>query len=79
MFVPLAGAVDFDAELARLNKELAKTSKEAEIVARKLANEDFTAKAPAEVVAKEREKDEMLREKVAKLEELKGRIESLKG
>jgi len=79
VFVPLAGAVDFDAELARLSKELAKTSKEAEIVARKLANEDFTAKAPAEVVAKEREKDEMLREKVAKLEELKGRIESLKG
>jgi len=79
VFVPLAGAVDFDAELARLSKELAKTSKEADIVARKLANEDFTAKAPAEVVAKEREKDEMLREKVAKLEELKGRIESLKG
>jgi valyl-tRNA synthetase len=79
VFVPLAGAVDFDAELARLTKELAKTSKEADIVGRKLANEDFTAKAPAEVVAKEREKDEMLREKVAKLEELKGRIESLKG
>ncbi|WP_243313575.1 valine--tRNA ligase [Fundidesulfovibrio agrisoli] len=78
VFVPLAGAVDFDAELARLNKELAKTAKEAEIVARKLANEDFTAKAPAEVVAKEREKDEMLRGKVAKLEELKGRIETLK-
>jgi valyl-tRNA synthetase len=79
VFVPLAGAVDFDAELARLGKELAKTSKEAEIVARKLANEDFTARAPAEVVAKEREKDVALREKVAKLEELKGRIESLKG
>ena len=78
VFVPLAGAVDFDAELARLAKELAKTSKEAEIVARKLANEDFTARAPAEVVAKEREKDEMLRGKVAKLEELQGRIESLK-
>ncbi len=79
VFVPLAGAVDFDAELARLGKELAKTAKEAEIVARKLANEDFTAKAPAEVVAKEREKDQMLREKVSKLEELKERIESLKG
>ncbi|MFZ5425463.1 MAG: valine--tRNA ligase [Thermodesulfobacteriota bacterium] len=79
VFVPLAGAVDFDAELARLSKELGKTAKEAEIVARKLANEDFTARAPAEVVAKEREKDQMLREKVSKLEELKGRIESLKG
>ncbi|GAB6038081.1 valine--tRNA ligase [Fundidesulfovibrio butyratiphilus] len=79
VFVPLAGAVDFDAELARLNKELTKTSKEAQIVARKLANEDFTSKAPAEVVAKEREKDQTLRDKVAKLEELKTRIESLKG
>ncbi len=79
VFVPLAGAVDFEAELARLGKELAKTSKEAEIVARKLANEDFTAKAPVEVVAKEREKDVALTEKVNKLEELKARIESLKG
>ncbi|GFK92865.1 Valine--tRNA ligase [Fundidesulfovibrio magnetotacticus] len=79
VFVPLAGAVDFDAELARLGKELAKTAKEAEIVGRKLANEDFTARAPAEVVAKEREKGEMLREKVAKLEELRARIEGLRG
>ena len=79
VFVPLAGAVDFDSELARLSKELAKTSKEAEIVGRKLANEDFTARAPAEVVAKEREKDEMLRGKVAKLTELTARIESLRG
>jgi valyl-tRNA synthetase len=79
VFVPLAGAVDFDSELARLSKELAKTAKEAEIVGRKLANEDFTARAPAEVVAKEREKDEMLRGKVAKLMELTARIESLRG
>jgi valyl-tRNA synthetase len=79
VFVPLAGAVDFDAELARLSKELVKTSKEAEIVGRKLANEDFTARAPAEVVAKEREKAEVLHGKVAKLEELKARIESLRG
>jgi len=79
VFVPLAGAVDFDSELARLSKELAKTAKEAEIVGRKLANEDFTARAPAEVVAKEREKDELLRGKVAKLMELTARIESLRG
>jgi len=79
VFVPLAGAVDFDAELARLSKELAKAAKDAEIVDRKLANEDFTAKAPADVVAKEREKGAALRDKVAKLQELKARIESLKG
>ena len=79
VFVPLAGAVDFDSELARLTKELDKTSKEAGIVARKLANEDFTARAPAEVVAKEREKSLALSEKIHKLEELKARIESLKG
>jgi len=79
VFVPLAGAVDFDAELARLGKELAKAAKDAEIVDRKLANEDFTAKAPADVVAKEREKGAALRDKVTKLQELKARIESLQG
>ena len=50
LFVPLEGIVDFDAELARLDKELGKLDKEIAAVTRKLANEGFTAKAPAEVV-----------------------------
>lgn len=74
VFVPLVGAVDFDAELARMDKELAKLVKELEIVGRKLANEDFVGKAPAAVVDKEREKLAALREKQDKLTALRERL-----
>jgi valyl-tRNA synthetase len=79
LFVPLQGAVDFAGELERLNKELAKLSKDADIIGRKLANDDFVARAPAEVVAKEREKAQALTDKIAKVEELRGRIRDIMG
>jgi valyl-tRNA synthetase len=75
LFVPLKGAVDFDDELARLDKELAKIDKDLAVVGKKLANEGFTAKAPAEVVQKEREKQAGLSEKKTKLEDLRKRLE----
>ena len=74
LFVPLEGAVDFDAELARLNKELTKAEKELMVVSKKLANEDFVAKAPAEVVAKEKEKAAAAEERREKLLKLKDRL-----
>ncbi|SDB07580.1 valyl-tRNA synthetase [Desulfonatronum thiosulfatophilum] len=77
VFVPLAGAVDFQTELARLEKELAKTAKDLDIVSRKVANEDFMAKAPAEVVEKERAKARDLSEKQSKLLGLRTRLQSL--
>lgn len=77
IFVPLAGALDFRVELDRLAKELGKTAKELDIVNRKVANNDFKAKAPAEVVAKERGKARDLSEKQSKLLELRQRLESL--
>ncbi len=52
--VPLAGLVDLDAERARIKKELGKVEKEIAFVAKKLGNEKFIARAPAEVVDKER-------------------------
>jgi valyl-tRNA synthetase len=77
VFVPLAGAVDFQTELDRLDKELAKAAKELAIVNRKVANEDFMAKAPADVVAKERAKASDITEKQAKLAALRQRLLSL--
>lgn len=74
LFVPLAGAVDFDAELARLDKELTKIAKELTAVNKKLANEGFTSKAPAEVVQKERDKAETLDEKQTTLTRLQERL-----
>ena len=77
LFVPLAGAVDFDAELARLSKEASKAAKELKNLEKKLSNENFTSRAPAEVVAKEREKAQNAGERLVKLEELRRRIEGL--
>jgi len=52
--VPLAGMLDFDAERTRLTKELRKIDAELDARNRKLANESFIERAPADVVEKER-------------------------
>ena len=52
----MAGVIDVAAERRRMEKDLAAARSEAEQAARKLANDDFTAKAPAEVVAKTRQR-----------------------
>mgnify|MGYP002033733385 CR=1 FL=1 len=56
VLVPMAGLIDKDAELKRLDKELERLNKEIGRLEGKLNNEKFTAKAPAEVVEKEKEK-----------------------
>jgi valyl-tRNA synthetase len=66
--VGLAGAIDVQAELARIDKEFAKLEQDLEGIARKLANPSFVAKAPPEVVEKDRARAEELREKRGKLE-----------
>jgi valyl-tRNA synthetase len=67
IFVPLAGLVDFAQEAARLEKEIKKAEKEFSGVDKKLNNQKFLAKAPAEVVEKEKAKHRELQEKLAKL------------
>jgi valyl-tRNA synthetase len=61
VLVPLAGVIDLEAERARLRKELQRLDGLVTGLAGKLANEGFVAKAPPEVVAKERERLESLR------------------
>jgi valyl-tRNA synthetase len=56
IMVPLEGFIDKDAELARLEKEIGKLEKEIGRLGGKLSNEKFVANAPADVVAKEKEK-----------------------
>jgi valyl-tRNA synthetase len=56
VLVPMADLIDKEAELARLAKELDKQDKFIAGIERKLGNEGFVAKAPAEVVEKERAK-----------------------
>jgi len=63
-------------ELARLAKQIAKFEEDAERSRRKLGNEGFTAKAPADVIGKEREKLTEAENAAAKL---RARLELLKG
>jgi valyl-tRNA synthetase len=75
IYVPLEGIVDFDAELARLGKQLAKIDKDMQGIGKKLDNENFVSKAPAEVVEKERGRLHELQEKKEKLAELQSRLQ----
>ena len=56
MYLPLAGLIDIEQEIQRLQKEFDLLTKEVERVEKKLANEGFVAKAPAKVVEEERAK-----------------------
>ena len=64
ILVPMKGLIDPTAELKRLAKSQEKLQKQADGIARKLANEGFVSKAPAEVVEAEK----------VKLEELEGQL-----
>jgi len=78
VLVPMAGLIDVAAEQARLNKTLDKTRKELARVEGKLNNDNFVAKAPAEVIDKEREKAQGYAHSVAELEQQLQQLETLK-
>jgi valyl-tRNA synthetase len=65
----VAGAVDVAAERRRLEKDLAAARSEAEQAERKLGNADFTAKAPAPVVDKTRQRLAAAQSDIARLEQ----------
>ncbi len=77
LLLPMAGLIDKDAELSRLDKELGKVQGEIKRLAGKLNNAGFVAKAPAEVVAKEQEKLADYQATLAKLEQQREQIASL--
>jgi valyl-tRNA synthetase len=67
LYVPLEGLLDLEAERARLSKQEAKLALEAERVEAKLANADFLAKAPADVVDKQQVRLAELRESATRV------------
>ena len=68
VLVELKGIIDFAQEIQRLQKELQKLDAELAVFAKKLTNEGFLAKAPAEVVAEVRSKQTAGLQMHAKLE-----------
>jgi len=74
IFIPLGDLVDFAAERARLEKELATVEQQLAGVEAKLRNESFTGKAPANVVEGARQNARQLAEKKAALLESLGQM-----
>ncbi|MFU2081817.1 valine--tRNA ligase [Gallibacterium anatis] len=77
LLIPMAGFIDKQAELARLTKELNKLQQEVQRIENKLNNENFVAKAPEAVIAKEREKMQGYLDGLDKLKAQYAAIEAL--
>jgi len=75
ILIPLAGLIDKDAELARLEKEIGKLQINIDKTTAKLVNKNFVDKAPAAVVEKERAR---LAEMTKSIEQLKEQAEKIK-
>ena len=74
--LPLAGLVDLAAERDRLSRELGEAQAERERAEKQLANESFVARAPANVVAVQRQRRENAVEQIALLERRLGELNS---
>ena len=68
IFIPLAGVIDLEAEIQRLEKKVQKTEKDMIVINKKLNNADFIQKAPENIIKKEREK-------IKELTDIRDRIE----
>ncbi len=73
-FIPMAGAIDVEAEIKKLTDELNYTEGFLKSVQKKLSNERFVAGAPEQVVASEKKKEA---DALAKIETLKASLASL--
>jgi valyl-tRNA synthetase len=73
-FIPMAGAIDVDAEIEKLKAELDYTEGFLKSVQKKLSNERFVNNAPEQVVAVEKKKQS---EAEAKIETIKASLASL--
>ncbi len=67
IFIPMGDLVDYEKELARLNKEKDNCQKDIDVISRKLSNEQFVSKAPAALVEKEKEKLANANERMSKI------------
>ncbi len=78
LFIPLAGLIDCEAELRRLNAEVEKLEHDCTRATQKLENQEFLERAPSAVVAKEQQRCEELTRALTRLREQRKRVESLR-
>jgi len=75
-FVFLEGIIDFAKEAERLEKEIIKLENDLNGITKKLTNDNFMSKAPAEVVAKVQTRNGALTTKLEKLQATLNKIKS---
>ena len=76
--VPMAGVIDIEAELKRLDKEIERQEKEVAKLDGKLSNKSFTERAPADIVEAEKHKKTMAETALATLGRQRMQIEELR-
>jgi valyl-tRNA synthetase len=79
LFVPLEGVLDLEEENRRLQKEISKLEPELARTQNKLANDAFLSRAPADIVAKEKNKLERLGGKLDKLQAQLEKVKKISG
>ena len=77
VLVPLKGVVDKDQELRRIDKEIEARKNDVARGEKKLSNQAFVGKAPAEVIEKERQKLADAKSELGKLEATRKQVEAL--
>ena len=77
LLVPMAGMIDKEAELARLDKEIQRLQGQSKQLGGKLANKNFVNKAPSDVVEKERARLAETEQALAQLAEQRQKIAAL--
>ncbi len=77
ILIPLAGLIDKEAELKRLNKEMEKLNRELSKCAAKLDNPNFTARAPKNIVEKEQQRVTEMTASLQQLEAQSAKIRAI--
>ena len=77
LYIPMGQLVDVAKELERVGKELEKARKNLSGIEAKLSNENFTARAPENVVNAEREKAAKARDLIAQLEQSEAALKNI--
>jgi valyl-tRNA synthetase len=77
ILVPMAGLIDVAAERGRLQKQLDRATGDLQKISAKLANENFVARAPEAVVAKERARQDEIQQEISQLGEQAAKLAEL--